>query len=555
MSAALDLDRALIGISRSLYYQRAGILVDGERFDLRAYPYLTEIYDDDHPDQVIRKGSQLGLTTTIVLRGIDRCIHEYTRGLAYYFPTEADVSAFSRARFRRLVEENDCLAHAVRRDDADSVGLRRIGDCYVYFRGANSPSGAKSIPCDELVLDELDEMSPDQVEQIEHRLDAADPEHARRKTELSTPTLPEYGVDAHYLASDQMRWVLVCRGCRSENILEDQFLADPEATLREDAHGVARVWCRHCREPLVRKHEDPDGVTAFWRALRPEVTARRGRWISQLHAPRLPLQVILDDYRAKCAAGRIRDFYNHRLGASYAEWDDALTDEMILSACTPSQPILSSSQGPCAAGVDVGADDLHVIVGERRAQDLSQVIYYDRLRSFDELAQVRARYNVACMVIDSMAETRAVRDFVRSNPGAWGCWYSDERRGDYDWDEIGRRVTVGRTEALDAAHHRLSLRMTRLPAVSERLREQLVPQLKNLARIREEEERSGVKTGRIKTRWVVRGAVKNDHYRHALTYYEIALGRVPIIERSTTHAAARRAPATASGYRVGYTRR
>ena len=42
--------------------------------------------------------------------------------------------------------------------DADTMGLKQIRKAFLYLRGTRSRSGAKSIPADKLIADELDEM-------------------------------------------------------------------------------------------------------------------------------------------------------------------------------------------------------------------------------------------------------------------------------------------------------------------------------------------------------------------------------------------------------------
>lgn len=511
----------LEAVSRSYRLASMGLRVDGVAVDFARYGYMVDIIDDDHPHQVWLKGSQLGFTVGAVLRAIDRCRFQYTRGLAYYFPTERDVGDFSRSRFKRIIDENECLQGLVK--ETDSIGLRRVGSCYVYFRGANSSSAAKSIPADELVLDELDEMNPGNVEQIRHRLDAANRDEGARRTYLSTPTLPGFGIDSMFQDSDQHLWLIRCAGCNADTCLEETF---PEC-LVWDANGIAQVLCGKCREPLDRFPEDP--ALARWVAKHPG-KAVRGRWVSQLNSPTVPLDEILVDFEDAERTGMWQHFWNHRIGKAYAEYDDALSEDLILECCND-QVMRPNAEGPCAAGADVGKRDLHYVVGERRSDELGQIVTYGRCSSFDDLADISKRYHVEVGVIDEMAETRKVREFKESHREWWGCWYVTDKKGGYDWDHKKKLVNVGRTESLDASQHRLIRKKTRLPRPGALHHELLVPHLMNLGRRTVEEERHGQKTGRLKSLWVVRGATKNDHLRHSLNYYEIAFGRLGVASR------------------------
>ncbi len=77
----------------------------------------------------------------------------------YFFPTRTDVIDFSKSRVGPLLYDNPFLAKQLR--DTDTVGLKRIGDANLYFRGMKSTVGMKSVPADMIVFDELDEATPD----------------------------------------------------------------------------------------------------------------------------------------------------------------------------------------------------------------------------------------------------------------------------------------------------------------------------------------------------------------------------------------------------------
>lgn len=512
----------MLGLSRSYRLSRSGLKVDGVEFDLRRYPYLVDVIDDDHPHQVVLKGAQLGLTIAKTLQVIDRALHEYHRGVLYCFPTEADVGDFSRARFSRLRSENDLFRGSIQ--DTDSIGLRKVGGCYIYFRGANSTKRGKSIPCDEVVFDELDEMDPTMVDLIRHRLDGASPgeRFSGRVSQFSTPTVPEYGVDAAYATSDQHQWHIRCSRCAKWCCLELDW---PDCLWSGSAERDACYLCRHCREPLAVRGEDIDYE---WVPAYPDREVR-GRWISQLNSPTVPPRTIADDFDKATREGRLSDFYTNRLGMAYAETDAALTEDLILAACNPDVPRTVASDGPCAMGVDPGQRVFHWVAGEKLSQEFRQVVAFGTVATENELLDRMDALNVRVCVMDEMAETRTVRRMKERRPGRiFGCWYQREKMGSYAWDVRESQVKVGRTESLDDSHHRLVSKTTRLPRRDALLSDLLVPQLKNLARVVREER----DTKRPVGVWVPRGT-KNDHLRHALNYFEIAADRVAVARRIT----------------------
>ena len=64
------------------------------------------------------------------------------------------------------------------------------------------------MPMDALYLDEVDLCNPDHVGTAINRLDAS---NWKLVTYLSTPTLPNTGIDAAFQNSDQSEWVVRCR--------------------------------------------------------------------------------------------------------------------------------------------------------------------------------------------------------------------------------------------------------------------------------------------------------------------------------------------------------
>lgn len=514
--------------SRSWRLARMGLKVDGQDFDLARYPHLVAIIDDDHPDQVIKKGGQLGLTVSAVLKAIDRAHQAMLsgrrqRGTLYLFPRDDDVGDFSRARFQPILNENPELAALV--GSTESIGIKQIGGSFFYFRGAGAKEAAtqgsraklKSMPIDDLIFDERDDMPDSRVVLADRRLDGAVPPNKHR-TELGTPTIPGYGVDERFERSDQHHWHYRCARCGGWGCLELEW---PDCLATRDESAFYR--CVKCKKPLeVEYHR--------WVPAYPGREDVRGRYVSQLHSPtRTPLSIATEwDDAVRKGGAKLREFYNHTLGLGYADEDDALTRAIVLAACTP-DPRQPSSEGPCALGADVGPGKIHYEVREKLSDDgrRSRVVQWGEVADFEELDAVYRKFNVACAVIDAMAETRAVRDFLKRHPGqAFGCFYSPAQKAETVWNVPDQTVTVNRTESLDASHAEIVAGEVELPRPDDLFEKEVLPQLLNVARIVQTDEETGAR----RAKWIVRGA-KNDHLRHAHNYARIALGRVGLAER------------------------
>lgn len=501
-------------VSRSVRFQSAGLLVDGHPFDLRRYPYLVDLFDTNHADIVIRKGAQLGFTIALVLRVIALASSLYKRSVIYFMPTREDVSDFSKARFDRLLKENPPLSRDVRGTDATHI--KRIGQTFVYFRGAKSRSQAKSVPADLVVFDERDEMDQGLVDLARTRLDGSPWRH---EVSLSTATLPDYGVDHDYQLSDQRTWHIKCKACGTWTCME----LDWPASVRRRQDGSAYRACKKCGGEIHVLHGQ--WIAAF------KDRPKMGLWVSQLCSPTVSPTLVLDEYEDP--SHNVREFYNSRLGLAWADTEDILTEGALREVATD-EPSRRSAQGPCFFGADVGKRDIHWWVGEKRAGELD-MLAFGQCGDFGELLDIMRKFNVQVAVLDEMAETRKVREFKAAHGEVWGCWYSDAQRTGYDWGVRDRRVAVNRTELLDQSHRMIVQKLVRIPRPDDRWGE-LTKHMTNLARLVERSH----ETGLPKIRWVVRGGRKLDHWRHAFAYAVLAAEMAPIAERARLIQAPRR---------------
>lgn len=514
MTSAVDIESA----SRAVRFQRAGLKVDGVEFDLRKYPFLIEPFDivGTVPRITVRKGGQLGYTAMMVLCTIDLACYVYSRGILYMMPTRDDAHDFSRSRFKRLMDDNHKTLGA-RVKGTNSITLKRIGDTFMYFRGSKSRSQLKSIPCDLLVCDERDEMSLEQVLLARGRLDGSDFQH---EIDFSTPTLPEFGVDASYAESDQRMWHVKCEACSQWTCLDLEF---PECLVRR-ADGVVNRICVKCQKPM-RPNTRGEHVPAHPDRSKDHI----GYHVSQLYSPRIHGRTLLEEWEdAKESGGaKLREYKNTRLGIGHADTEDIMT-AALLKEVVSADAVRFSAQGPCFLGADIGGGSEprhHFFVGQRTGERMIEILRYGTV-GWAELHDLWERYNVHVGVLDSMAETAMVRKFCDTHAGAYGCWYSENQRIEYNWDHMDRKVTVLRTELLDESHKEVVQKRVKFPRPGEEW-DKFVKQMGNLARKAVFDNESGTP----KIRWVLRGR-KNDHYRHAWAYTVLASTRAPIAARA-----------------------
>lgn len=513
--------RTMIAASTSYRLQHSGVTIDGVvPLDFARYPFIPEIIDERHRFVTILKGAQMGFTIACIIRALELAKSRKFRGIGYFFPTEGEVSDFAQARFGPMMSANH---HEWGRfvKDTNSVSLKRINDTFLYFRGAGqqgsgtakkSTSKQKSIPLDDYSLDEADEMSPSRIDAIQRRLDGSlDPSEVW----LSTPTLPEYGVDMRYAKSDQRVWMWRCTHCDDWTCLEDSY---PDC-IAEPTGREAFYLCmnKRCGKPLER-------VRGQWV---PRVTEIRldhaGYWVSQLSSPTRTAQDVIDARDEADEKGRQKEFQNQVLAAAYAEVDEQITEEMLNARVKDDVRKQGSDEGPCAMGVDPGK--IHWYQVRKRVSEVDTVVVAQgKANDYETLDRVAKAYNVESGIMDKGADSTSVDNFCKAHAGWYGCLYVEQKSTTPDWNHKEREVKVGRTRLLTESFNDLLNARVSYHRKDEFWEKHFVPQMKNLKKTTITDE----VTGDQKSRWVVTGTQKNDHMRHADAYCYLAASRCGI---------------------------
>ncbi|MCX8014559.1 MAG: phage terminase large subunit family protein, partial [candidate division WOR-3 bacterium] len=281
-------DAALRGIKKAStkdlslldWIYEIGITLRGEPFSFAGHEYLREPYQEHHDHQVFMKGAQVGISTYHLLKALWLCDTHHAK-VIYFFPTDRDVSDFSNDRAKPLIEANDYLRQRV--SGIDNVGLKQIGASSIYFRGMVSKIKVKSVDADYIILDELDECPP---ENIKFAFDRLLHSKLRWKSQLSQPSVPNFGIHKEFEKSDQRVWSMQCAKCNHWNFfnpnLPNEALDFAEKFLRPDWH------CVKCGRKLEIKNQQ-------WIPLYPQRKEIRGYHLTQLYSQIIPGQEILSE--------------------------------------------------------------------------------------------------------------------------------------------------------------------------------------------------------------------------------------------------------------------
>lgn len=436
----------------------------------------------------------------------------YARGVLYLFPTRDDVTDFSKGRFQPLIAENKIISTWV--SDTDAANIKKVGGSMLYLRGAKSSgkiedsketsSQLKSLPVDKLVFDEIDEMDKTMIALAKERLSAS---KIQEEVQISTPTIPFYGIDKAYENSDQRRWMLKCRKCNEYTCLELEF---PDCIVEKDKKHIR--LCKKCRDQELFPDE---GV---WVPAHPDRNGEEdwaGWNISQLNSSYIDPGIILKMFNDPGKYDTtLAEVYNSKLAMAYISAENRLTKSKVYSCCGMNIMPTSSSR-ITAMGVDIGKM-LHVVIGHKINENRYKILRVARVSEFEDLHDLVIKYNTKVVVMDMEPETRKAREFRETHTAICKvllCDYQERLKSHEKRDEREGLLTVRRTETCDMTHDIITKQLIELPRKNPEI-EEYAHEMANIAKILTEDKFTHSRT------YKYRG--ENDHYFHSTNFFLLA---------------------------------
>jgi hypothetical protein len=274
--------------------KRTLILSDYERelFSrlLHHRPFLKQPLRDKHKHKVYEKGRQIGGSELMVSEEFHFLSSNPGTKLIHTFPRDKQLTDFSVTRIASVFAESPRMAALA--GTPNQVFTKKIGDSYMILRSAWESNLGEGVDADMVVLDEKDRMR-DKIEfAFKESLKSSKHGYFR---ELSTPTLPNRGIDVPYRASDQQVWMVKCERCNEwqeinwkENIVAVKNIPLQCKELPPESY---EFLCRKtsCRGKLDRVY------TGRWVAKYPDRKNIRGYHIPQLIAPWLSATRVMQD--------------------------------------------------------------------------------------------------------------------------------------------------------------------------------------------------------------------------------------------------------------------
>lgn len=486
------------------------------------HPWLREMHDSDATLNVGQKSAQMGYTETALnitfflmdIKGWD---------VLYVLPaTTPDASDFSAARFNGALDLSPHLKAMFH--GTQNVGHKKSGTTNLYVRGSRSRAGLKSVPVAGLILDELDEMTQDNIPLAFERM-SGQPEHIAWM--ISTPTVDNYGINKYFNKSTQEYFYFKCPHCsRHTNLQYPESIVITAEKYDDPKIRDTHLICKECKGKLEHQAKTEWLAKGQWV---PTHTDRdsRGFHISQLYSTTVsPVELAQAFISSQRDKSDEQEFYNSKLGIPHIVEGARLTDKDI-DECTGDYLTTGGlSSGFVTMGVDVGKF-LHyeidiwrippnesTISTDLNVKSRAKVVAFGKAKDFTELDLLIAKYRVAFTVVDRNPETRAALEFAYRHPGHVRlCFYPNGIAGrQIILSQEEPSLSVDRTSWLDLSLGRFKNRTITVP---RNIDDEYRGHIKAPCRVYDK-DRNGNPVGKYVS-------TEEDHYAHARLYSEVAL--------------------------------
>lgn len=469
---------------------------NGKPLDFRRHKFLVDFYMDQTPEIVCIKCSQIGFSTTAIIKSAHLCNYKKAN-VIYLLPSKSVVKDFVTPKVDPLINTNPALRGMM--GVTDNLGLKSFGtgkdQRFLYFRSSWDESSGIAISAHVLVADENDRSNQKAISTYRTRLDAAllDRPDLGYVWRFSNPTIEGYGTDEIYGKSDAKVWMIKCGHCN-----HFQEMKYPENINFETQEYI----CIKCQRNLTVE----DRTRGEWvkRYFGRNISGYR---ISQMIAPWIPASKIIAD-----SLGDQSIFYNFTLGQAYTSKDIQITRDSLTKCLSPDY----NPRTNVAIGVDNGIIK-HYVIGNKYG-----IFRVGSTESWQEIENLRNQYD-AVMVCDANPYPTPVYKLVQKYRGKVFAQYYEEDKKQMGTIRYGEGEEMGivksdRTKLIDSFVADVNSQDVLFNmSLTELENQEYIQHCLNIYRV-VEESAMGIKKGVWKT---IEG--KPDHLLHASCYFKVAL--------------------------------
>ncbi len=372
----------------------------GHVLDFHNHRYLFDIYRDNSPLLCCTKAGQIGFSTMAILKTVWLAYNKKMR-IGYVLPTADMSNKFVSSKVNPISQQNKIIASWMR--DKDAVEQKQIGQGFIHFVGAQTPTAAIMLTMDMLILDEYDKARQDILEMFNSRL-----QHSEYKWKwiFSNPTMPDFGVDRFWQISDQKKWHIK-HSCGEIYVLDENCIDYSTEVYR----------CPHCKLEITneerRMGEWVATATGEW----------SGYWIPLWINPKVTAKEIAQSKRTSTA----EYFSNFVAGLPYIGSDNSVAETTITKNIIDK---VNDQSGRIIIGVDTGLP-IHYVLGNKQG-----LFYHGTCEPpsanydpYDHLEKYLIRWPNSIMIADQGGDLIGIRKLQAKYPGrVFLCWFRKDQK-------------------------------------------------------------------------------------------------------------------------------
>ena len=525
-------------VGRLSHWLEKHTTIFGKPYSFDGHEFQRDIIDCTHPNAVIIKPSQVGLSEMSARLVLGFLAVESSAVSIYTLPTVHEALRFAKSRIDPVIEGSKYLS-SVMGSGGDSASFKQIGTSQLFMAGTHGKA-LISIPTDLLVNDEVDFSSAEAITTAESRLS-----HSRMhnkelnlrgiRRKFSTPTVTGFGVSALYNASDMRKRLCKCKSCSEwfwpnflfdvvvdgfDRLMNELTYSDAQDLEERGLLSTARIICPKCHQVVTQANLRPD--YREWVAENTKVKHLVGFQVSPFDLPdyHTPESLLRKRLEFGEHEGHFRNFtlgLPHDSSSNSVEVD-AVSRNMELPPVFPEQ-----GASGCVAGLDIGRVSW-LTIGRKIGKEI-HILWVEQIRVnkdtnddnlFRTVLERFKQFGVIRAVIDAQPFFDTVIRIQAQFPEmvVLPCMYTlrDSKLPAYEISENELQVKANRTKVLDLFVKKVNtnqFKFSKLPEMS------VVSQhLQGMKRTERTDEK-----GKLIEEWV---KVSSEHYFHSLSYLNMA---------------------------------
>lgn len=438
----------------------AGLKIDGKPFRLDNRPALIPIYDAipttreeaAHKMLIIQKATQLGLTVWEILANIYMAKKWAPVSIGMFLPDQSTAAFKSEHRFMRIVKSAPEIYKEMTTDLTDegktkrigegNIMTRKLGESLFLFLWTSGKVSTESRPMDVVSLDEVQEMTLEQIDKVRARTGDSDVQFSLL---LSTANMPDLDINFWYQQGTQEVWHTSCPHCGAKSDLSDPAGTFPDRSIAynqgdyPDAPMNEYIWtCPQClgwiEDPQQGEYiiQNPTCSPNFRSFLLP-------RTIS----PRMTPRNMIESWGRAKGGDQKKSFYNRTLARPYIDADQLpVTMAHCMAAAEAGMKLglrWKQNANDTYMGIDQMGSFNAVIIKERLPDGRQGVVHVEAVFDIDPFARcadLMEQYGVTLCVIEQLPNVNDARKFAAKFPGrVFLAGYADLRDDAMQWGD------------------------------------------------------------------------------------------------------------------------